>query len=90
MFGFCFLAAQTLITYGVVKERSKKECVGAVEIMNWEKSLKLAKEICVDGRGEIKQIYEERIKQAEDEAKKWKINYNWLYNRVASTTKEFN
>ena len=69
-----------------LKSGKKKECVGAVEISNWEKSLKLAKEICVDGRGEIKQIYEDRIKQAEDESKKWKNNYNYLKKQIASST----
>ena len=37
IFGFCFLSAQTLITYGVVKERQKKEA----EATKWKNNYSL-------------------------------------------------
>lgn len=90
IFSVSFLVSQTLITYGVLKERQDKECVGATQILSWEKSLKLAEEICVNGRNEIRQIYEDKIRKAEDETIKWKNSYNWIKKQTASSTNLLN
>ena len=79
--GFLFFLCHLCIVYGVLKERRDKNCINASELLMWENTLKTAHSICVDVQqnqlSEIKINYQERIKSAETEAKKWKDYYTW-------------
>ena len=78
-----YLSFNLCIFYGALKERKDKNCIKASELILWENTLKTAHSICVDVQqnqlSEIKSNYENRVNQAEEEAKKWKEYY--LYQK---------
>ncbi len=80
--GSFYLIAHMLISYGAIKEREEKECVSASAIKNWEETLNIAKEICVNSQDnqlkEIRISYEKQIEKLEDDAKYWRQSYIWL------------
>ena len=81
-FASIYLVSNLLVMRGALKERAEKECVSAVAITNWEKTLDIAQAICVETRddykNDIKTQYEARIKDIEKNAKYWKDSYFWL------------
>jgi len=80
--GLVYLYSHLMILGGVLKERAEKECVSAVAISNWEHTLKLAQDICIEGQKnyltEIKSNYKEEIEEYKKDAKYWKDSYLWL------------
>lgn len=83
--GAIILSVQLFITRGAIKEREAKECVGAVEIQNWEETIEITKAICIDAQNdqiseieEIKHMYVNQIKTLEEEKKYCWTSYNWL------------
>lgn len=85
---FCFillalyLYSYLLIGIGAQKERESKECVGATAIENWEDTLEIAKEICVEGQKNFLETlntnHNNTLKACQAEVEKWRGNYSWL------------
>jgi hypothetical protein len=92
--GLLLLVVKLSILYGAVKERKDKNCIGYSEMSVYENTLKLANTICVDIQkqqmSEIKDNYAEKVKTAEEEAKKWRFNYNNLQKQATTSTEKSN
>jgi hypothetical protein len=87
--GFSVLVIKLSILYGVNKERQDKNCIGFSEMQTYERTLNLAREICVNIQqqqmSEIKGNYADKVKTAEEEAKKWKNYYTNLQKQATSS-----
>jgi len=77
--GLLYIGAHLCIVYGVLKERENKDCISAGELSLLRDSLNNSNAICVDAQkrqlDEIKEIYENRVSTAEQEAERWKSYY---------------
>lgn len=87
---FIYILANACIAYGVNRERNNKNCIGVEEMENYKETLKIAETICVDIQtqqmGEIKTGYNNSLKIAEEEVKKWKGIYAAKLREVNLTT----
>lgn len=78
IFGLCFLLANILLLTGSLKERADKECVDPTSIMSWEKTLEIARSICIDGFASQKTQNQIEVEKLQGEIKHWKDAYLWL------------
>ncbi len=66
-------------------ERAEKECVSATAIAQWQRTLNMAEQICVniqvDQLDAIKINYNNEIEKCQNDAKYWKNSYLWLQKK---------
>lgn len=84
IFAGLFIFSHLLVLHGAVKERAEKECVGAVAISNWEKTLNIAQSICVDTqKSQLSELKNNYIKNAcRNFTNKFNINRFGCHNTI--------
>lgn len=87
---FIYILCNACIVYGINRERKNKNCIGVEEMNTYRDTLKIAETICVDIQtqqmGEIKNGYNNSLRLAEEEAKKWKGIYAAKLKEVKVST----
>ncbi len=80
--GVLFLYTHLCISFGVMKERKSKSCIGIHELEIYEKTLNIASDICIG----VQKDRSDEISKANTETQKWRDSYFILKNKQNEIT----